>query len=218
MRAHEFVTEQEISEVNWRRAMATGALAGAAALGGINSAQARVSPGPDGQMTPSFAQQIQQQDQEVRVIKKLPNDFEQIRYRGMNGVKDTTDGKIILIGKGADSFQIVTVANGKETTEYVGARSLGQETQEAIKTVISSLNQDNTQDLPSAEKANRNGTNITVTYDGRDYQAVMLDPNGPQPRLGPGTVKIKIPMSMLGIRSIGNYIGMISGDRIYIKQ
>lgn len=141
-----------LDEVNWKKALATGALAGAAALGSMSPAQARVSIGPDGQMTPSFAQQMQQ----------TPN------------VKpsDDTSSSAELPGK----------------------------------------------DLPSAEKVNRDGSNIIVTYNGNDYTAVMLDKDGPQPRLGPGTIQIKIPMAMMGIRGLGNYIGKVHGNKIYITK
>jgi hypothetical protein len=61
MRAYEILSEQELLELNWRKLAATGALAGAAALGAVNPAQARVSMGPDGQLTPSFAQHLGQQ-------------------------------------------------------------------------------------------------------------------------------------------------------------
>ena len=152
MRAYEFINEENLEELNWKKALATGALAGAAALGTINPAQARISIGPDGQPTPSFAQQLQKNQ-----------DY-----------------------KPGDEKSMSTELPGK--------------------------------DLPSADKVDRDGKDITVSYDGKDYKAIMLDPDGPQPRLGPGTVKIKIPMAMMGYRGIGNYIGMISGDRIYIKK
>lgn len=151
MRAYEFIYEQDLEELNWKKALATGALAGAAALGSVSPAQARVSIGPDGQMTPSFAQQIKNTDSKTDVEKS-------------------------------------------SNTELPG------------------------KDLPSAEKVDRDGKDITVSYDGKEYKAVMLDPDGPQPRLGPGTLKIKIPMAMMGYRGIGNFIGMIAGDRIYIKR
>ena len=55
--------EDQLDEINWKKAAATGALA-LGALGGLGasgSAQARVSPGADGQMSPSAAQQMAQQ-------------------------------------------------------------------------------------------------------------------------------------------------------------
>lgn len=58
MRAYEFITEEELEELNWKKALATGALAGATALSALSPAQARVSIGPDGQPTQSMAQQL----------------------------------------------------------------------------------------------------------------------------------------------------------------
>lgn len=54
------MTEDQLDEINWKKAAATGALA-LGALGAMSPAQARVTMGPDGQMTPSFAQRMQQQ-------------------------------------------------------------------------------------------------------------------------------------------------------------
>ena len=53
------VAEDQLDEINWRKGLATAAMA-AGAIGALSSpAQARVSIGPDGQATPSFAQQMQ---------------------------------------------------------------------------------------------------------------------------------------------------------------
>jgi hypothetical protein len=57
MRAREFIKEESIEEINWRKAAATGALA-LGALGAMGSAQARVTPNADGSTTPSAAQQM----------------------------------------------------------------------------------------------------------------------------------------------------------------
>ncbi len=67
MRAYEIMSEQQLAEINWRKLAATGAMAGAAALGAVNPAQARVSIGPDGQPTQSFAQHISQQGSQQSV-------------------------------------------------------------------------------------------------------------------------------------------------------
>ena len=49
----------QLDEINWRKGLATAAMA-AGAMGALSSpAQARVMTGPDGQATPSFAQQMQ---------------------------------------------------------------------------------------------------------------------------------------------------------------
>lgn len=46
MRINEIITEEELNEINWRKGLATAAL-GAAALGSMGNASARVVPGDD---------------------------------------------------------------------------------------------------------------------------------------------------------------------------
>ena len=46
MRANEILTEEQLNELNWRKGLATAAL-GAAALGSMGNASARVMPGDD---------------------------------------------------------------------------------------------------------------------------------------------------------------------------
>jgi hypothetical protein len=46
MRVNEILTEEQLNELNWRKGLATAAL-GAAALGSIGNASARVMPGDD---------------------------------------------------------------------------------------------------------------------------------------------------------------------------
>ena len=75
MRIHEILTEEQLDEINWRKGLATGAMA-LGALGAMGQAQGRVSMGPDGQTTPSFAQQVAQQGAQASAEKpgsELPN-------------------------------------------------------------------------------------------------------------------------------------------------
>jgi len=46
MRVNEILTEEQLNEINWRKGLATAAL-GAAALGSMGNASARVMPGDD---------------------------------------------------------------------------------------------------------------------------------------------------------------------------
>jgi hypothetical protein len=71
--------------------------------------------------------------------------------------------------------------------------------------------------MSTAASRNEDGS-ITISYDGKEYQAVMYDKDEIQPRLPPGVQKIIIPMAQLGIRGIGKYIGAIVGDKIYIAK
>jgi hypothetical protein len=66
-------------------------------------------------------------------------------------------------------------------------------------------------DLPRAEKADRNTQ--TVTVDGQEYSMVWLEPGGIRPR---GGQRFSLPMAMMGIRGIGNYIGIIAGGKAYM--
>ncbi len=66
-------------------------------------------------------------------------------------------------------------------------------------------------DLPRAEKADRNAQ--TVTVNGQEYEMVWLEPGGIRPR---GGQRFALPMAMLGIRGIGNYIGIIAGGKAYM--
>ncbi len=65
--------------------------------------------------------------------------------------------------------------------------------------------------MPKAEKADR--TTQTVTVGGQEYEMVWLEPGGVRPR---GGQKFSLPMAMLGIRGIGNYIGVIAGGKAYM--
>lgn len=71
--------------------------------------------------------------------------------------------------------------------------------------------------LSSSASRNEDGS-VTISYDGKDYQAVMYNKDEIQPRLPPTSQRIIIPMAQLGIRGIGKYIGIIVGDKIYIAK
>ena len=88
------VAEDQLDEINWKKAAATGALA-LGALGGLGasgSAQARVTPGADGQMSPSAAHQMAQQGFQASAEKpggQMPNqnlDSAEKVERGDNGI------------------------------------------------------------------------------------------------------------------------------------
>lgn len=66
-------------------------------------------------------------------------------------------------------------------------------------------------DLPRAEKVDRQAGTVTVA--GQDYEMVWLEPGGIRPR---GGQRFALPMAMMGIRGIGNYIGIIAGGKAYM--
>jgi hypothetical protein len=95
------VAEEQLDEINWKKAAATGAMALGAmgALGSPGSAQARVSPGADGKMSPSAAQQMSQQGFQSSAEKsdrQMPNqnlDSAEKVERDDNGIIVHYDGK-----------------------------------------------------------------------------------------------------------------------------
>jgi len=105
MRAYEILTEEQLAEINWRKLAATGAMAGAAALGAMNPAQARISVGPDGQPTNALYKGMHQKGAEQSAehpggsIERTPNvnvnrQDQTIEYNGKtyNMVKISKDG------------------------------------------------------------------------------------------------------------------------------
>lgn len=53
----------------------------------------------------------------------------------------------------------------------------------------------------------------TVTVNGKTMKYIMIKPGGPRPRT---REQIAIPMALMGIRGIGNYIGLVANDTVYI--
>lgn len=210
MKIVEIINEDRVDEINWRKAAATGATA-LAAMGAFGKADARVSPQDDGKMTPSFAQQLGASSMKFQVIKPLANDFEQVVYKGLNGVRDTTDGTIVL-KSGADSFQIIKTENGRETTDYVGARSLGDDTKAALQSIT---NKADSQPMaqPTVEVIVKGNT---LTYNGKDYNIVKINKNGPQPRIARFDAKVLVGYPDLGIRALGAANVTLAGDTAYV--
>jgi hypothetical protein len=203
---------QQVDEVNWKKWAATGALAGAAALSAMNPAQARVSPQDDGSMSPSFAQQVSQNSMAFKVIKDIGNGFEQVNYKGMNGVRDTENGKIILISKIPGNAQIVTIANGKETTDYVDMKSLGNETKQALQSISNPVPSGS---LPKPTQ----GVSVegdTLTFNGKNYDIVKIYPNGPSPRLSQIDGQVNVSPVDFGIRSMGVFTAKLKGNTAYV--
>jgi len=203
---------QQVDEVNWKKWAATGALAGAAALSAMNPAQARVSPQDDGSMSPRFAQQVSQNSMAFKVIKDIGNGFEQVNYKGMNGVRDNENGKIILISKIPGNAQIVTIANGKETTDYVDMKSLGNETKQALQSISNPVSSGS---IPKPTQ----GVSVegdTLTFNGKNYDIVKIYPNGPSPRLSQIDGQVNVSPVDFGIRSMGVFTAKLKGNTAYV--
>lgn len=220
MKIVEIINEDRVDEINWRKAAATGATA-LAAMGAFGKADAsdntrRVSPQADGSMSQSFAQQVAANASKIQVVKPLANDFEQIVYkdannRFLNGVRDTTNGTII-VKSGADSFQVIKVANGRETTDYVGSRDLGNDTKAALQSIT---NKSDSQPMAQPTQ-NVSVKGNTLSYNGKDYNIVKINKDGPQPRLSKFDAKVLVAYPDLGIRSIGSANATLAGDTAYV--
>lgn len=125
MRANEFIREERVEELNWRKAAATGAVA-LGALGAMGQAHAnddastrRVTVGPDGQTTQSFAQQMAQQGatpSDDRSDRVMPNrDLEAVEK-----IERTEDG--LKIHHGGQTYDAVEVPKDSPTPR--GAKRL----------------------------------------------------------------------------------------------
>lgn len=55
-----------------------------------------------------------------------------------------------------------------------------------------------------------------LSYQGREYEITKITADGPQPRLPPNNVKIKVPCAAVGFRCMGNFDAALYGDRAYV--
>jgi hypothetical protein len=72
--------------------------------------------------------------------------------------------------------------------------------------------------LPQVDSVERNGEQVSVTHDGKEYQGTVLQPDDPRPRFGPGTVQAKVAAAQLGFRGLGTYVVYFVNDRAYIEM
>ena len=70
-------------------------------------------------------------------IRNLGDGFETVNHNGQKGIKDTQTGKLILMStKLPNAFNIVTVQDGREVTEYgLNFNELGPATQRALQKI-----------------------------------------------------------------------------------
>jgi len=130
----------------------------------------------------NFIQLVEQADiPNMQMLGQLGDGFAYIQYNGMAGVLDQQSNKMILISqKVPDAYQIVTVAGGREMTEYVGADRIGPATRKALDSIIPRQRPRPPAPLPVQE-----------TYESNDQvrsivQRMMEDTRVPQkPRQGP---------------------------------
>jgi hypothetical protein len=109
MRAYEFLKEEELSELNWRKGLATAAL-GAAALGSMGNASARVMPGDDPNINrltgkPNIEQPAQADRPSQPSAEMLNQNLQAVdkAERTADGITVTQDGniyKVNVVSKG----------------------------------------------------------------------------------------------------------------------
>ncbi len=135
MRIHEILAEEQVDELNWRKGLAVGALA----LGALGGAQAndqgdsrRITVGPDGQQSASYAQQMAQQG--VKPSAENPGMMPNQELDAAQKVEKTSDGiKIIYNDKEYDVTEVpadtAMVPRGakkiKVLKSQLGFRSIG---------------------------------------------------------------------------------------------
>ena len=130
----------------------------------------------------NFIQLVEQADiPNMQVLGPLDDGFANIRYNGMAGVLDQQTNKMILISpKVPDSFHIVTVAGGRETTQYVGGSELGPATKKALDSITPRQRPRPPAPLPSQESYESTEQVRSIV------QRMMEDARVPQkPRQGP---------------------------------
>jgi hypothetical protein len=55
-----------------------------------------------------------------------------------------------------------------------------------------------------------------LEYQGREYEITKIMPDGPQPRLPPNNVKVKVACADVGFRCLGAFDAALYGDRAYV--
>lgn len=72
--------------------------------------------------------------------------------------------------------------------------------------------------LPQVDSVERTGgPQATVTFDGKEYQGTILQPDDPRPRFGLGTRQARVEAAQLGFRGLGSYVVYFVNDRAYIE-
>ena len=72
--------------------------------------------------------------------------------------------------------------------------------------------------LPQVDSVERNGEQVNVTHDGKEYQGTVLQPDDPRPRFGPGTAQARVEAAQLGFRGLGSYVVYFVNNRAYIEM
>ena len=84
--------------------------------------------------------------------------------------------------------------------------------------VVQQTRADYIKKLPQVDSVERTGgPQATVTFDGKEYQGTILQPDDPRPRFGPSTRQARVEAAQLGFRGLGSYVVYFVNDRAYIE-
>jgi hypothetical protein len=84
--------------------------------------------------------------------------------------------------------------------------------------VVQQTRADYIKKLPQVDSVERTGgPQATVTFDGKEYQGTILQPDDPRPRFGPNTRQARVEAAQLGFRGLGSYVVYFVNDRAYIE-
>jgi len=112
MRVDEILTEEQLNELNWRKGLATAAL-GAAALGSMGNASARVMPGDD----PSINRLTGKPNTELSVQSDRPSqpgaEMPNQNLQAVDQVDRTDAG--ITITQGGKTYEVKVMSKGGPT-------------------------------------------------------------------------------------------------------
>jgi hypothetical protein len=73
--------------------------------------------------------------------------------------------------------------------------------------------------LPQVDSVERTGgSQATVSFNGKEYQGTILQPDDPRPRFGPGTIQARAEAAQLNFRGLGSYVVYFVNDRAYIEM
>jgi hypothetical protein len=102
-------------------------------------------------------------------------------------------------------------ANGKQQAVSQQSTAQPSAAQKALADYIKKLPQ-----VDSVERTG--GAQATVTFNGKEYQGTILQPDDIRPRFSPNTLKARAEAMQLGIRGLSNYVVYFVNDRAYIEM
>lgn len=118
MLINEIVNEEQLTELNWRKGLATAAL-GAAALGSMGNANARVMPGDDPSINRLTGKpNIEQPAPALQPSAEMPNQ----NLQAVDRVERTAEG--ITITQDGKSYDVKVLPKGSPTPRGMGTKMM----------------------------------------------------------------------------------------------